>query len=111
MIYLSDHGSTPGIERDPDSAPFMVLRIPLFIYLSPAYQKEHAQVTQSLKNNTEQYFTNYLLYNLICGIFDIQSNHYNEEESLASPSYELKLEDLKTDSGKQMVKDDPNVEK
>lgn len=111
MIYLSDHGATPGVERDPDSAPFMVLRIPLFIYLSPAYQQKHAQVTQTLKNNTEQYFTNDLLYNLICGIFDIQSNHYNEEESIASPSYKLRVEDLKTDSGKQMVKDDPYIAK
>lgn len=111
MIYLSDHGATPGVERDPDSAPFMVLRIPLFIYLSPAYQQEHVQVTQTLKSNTDQYFTNDLLYNLICGIFDIKSNHYNEEESLASPSYKLKLEDLKTDSGKKMVRDDPYIAK
>ena len=111
MIYLSDHGATPGVERDPDAAPFMVLRIPLFVYLSPAYQQEHVQVTQTLKNNTEQYFTNDLLYNLICGIFDIQSNHYNEEESIASPSYKFKLEELKTDSGKKLVKDDPLVAK
>ena len=111
MVYLSDHGATPGVERDPDSAPFMILRIPLFIYLSPAYQQEHIQVTQTLKSNTDQYFTNDLLYNLICGILDIKSNHYNEEESLASPSYKLKLEDLKTDSGKQMVKDDSYVAK
>lgn len=105
MIYLSDHGSTPGIVRNPDTVMPIVFHIPLFVYLSPSYQNEHQLVAQTLKNNTQQYFTNDLLYNLVCGVLDVESNHYNESESLASPKYRFDLTNLKTNMGKEALKD------
>lgn len=105
MIYLSDHGSTPGIVRNPDTVMPIVFHIPLFVYLSPSYQNEHQLVAQTLKNNTQQYFTNDLLYNLVCGVLDVESNHYNESESLASPKYRFDLTNLKTNMGKESLKD------
>ena len=105
MIYLSDHGSTPGIVRNPDTAMPIVFHIPLFVYLSPSYQNEHQLVAQTLKNNTQQYFTNDLLYNLVCGVLDVESNHYDESESLASPKYRFDLTNLKTNMGKESLKD------
>ena len=105
MIYLSDHGSTPGIVRNPDTVMPIVFHIPLFVYLSPSYQNEHQLVAQTLKNNTQQYFTNDLLYNLVCGVLDVESNHYDESESLASPKYRFDLTNLKTNMGKESVKD------
>lgn len=105
MIYLSDHGSTPGIARNPDTVMPIVFHIPLFVYLSPSYQNEHQLVAQTLKNNTQQYFTNDLLYNLVCGVLDVESNHYNESESLASPKYRFDLSNLKTNMGQESLKD------
>lgn len=105
MIYLSDHGSTPGIVRNPDTVMPIVFHIPLFVYLSPSYQNEHQLVAQTLKNNTQQYFTNDLLYNLVCGVLDVESNHYDESESLASPKYRFNLTNLKTNMGKEALKD------
>ncbi|WP_297998636.1 phosphoethanolamine transferase [uncultured Phascolarctobacterium sp.] len=105
MIYLSDHGSTPGIVRNPDTVMPIVFHIPLFVYLSPSYQNEHQLVAQTLKNNTQQYFTNDLLYNLVCGVLDVESNHYDESESLASPKYRFDLTNLKTNMGKESLKD------
>ena len=104
MIYLSDHGSTPGIVRNPDTVMPIVFHIPLFVYLSPSYQNEHQLVAQTLKNNTQQYFTNDLLYNLVCGVLDVESNHYDESESLASPNYRFDLTNLKTNMGKESLK-------
>ena len=108
MIYLSDHGSTPGIARNPDTVMPIVFHIPLFVYLSPSYQNEHQLVAQTLKNNTQQYFTNDLLYNLVCGVLDVESNHYDESESLASPKYRFDLNNLKTNMGKESLKDNLN---
>ena len=108
MIYLSDHGSTPGIARNPDTVMPIVFHIPLFVYLSPNYQNEHQLIAQTLKNNTQQYFTNDLLYNLVCGILDVESNHYDESESLASPKYRFDLSNLKTNMGKELLKDNLN---
>ena len=105
MIYLSDHGSTPGIVRNPDTVMPIVFHIPLFVYLSPSYQNEHQLVAQTLKNNTQQYFTNDLLYNLVCGVLDVESNHYDESESLASPKYRFDLTNLKTNMGTESLKD------
>ena len=104
MIYLSDHGSTPGIVRNPDTVMPIVFHIPLFVYLSPSYQNEHQLVAQTLKSNTQQYFTNDLLYNLVCGVLDVESNHYDKSESLASPNYRFNLTNLKTNMGKESLK-------
>lgn len=105
MIYLSDHGSTPGIIRNPDVVMPIIFHVPLFVYLSPSYQNEHQLIAQTLKNNTQKYFTNDLLYNLVCGVLDVESNHYDESESLASPKYRFDLTNLKTNMGKESVKD------
>lgn len=107
MIYFSDHGSDPLKLRDPDNPDFIGLRIPLFVYLSPSYKDAHPKISQTLNQNSEQFFSNDLIYNLICGILDIRSNHYNESESIASPFYKFNKNDIKTDEGKQLVKNDP----
>lgn len=109
MIYFSDHGSEPAVPRDPDSAAFITFRIPMFIYLSPDYQQRHKSVAERLQQNTQRYFTNDLMFNTICGILDIQSNHYDESESLTSTDFRFDLRDLKTDNGKLRLKDDPLI--
>lgn len=107
FIYFSDHGTDPNRSRDPDETKFICLRIPLFVYLSESYKENNPYITAALSANQNKFFSNDLIYNLVCGILNIKSNHYNEEESLASPKYKFNIENTKAGLGTKSVKDDP----
>ena len=47
-----------------------------------------------------------MAYELICGILDIKSNHYDESNSLASTQYKYTKDMLMTDLGKLHIIDD-----
>lgn len=107
LIYFSDHGTDPNRSRDPDESKFISLRVPIFVYLSDEYKRENVIPSQSLERNKQEFISNDLLYNLVCGIFNIESNHYEEEESIASPKYKFDINSVKTGLGNKNVKDDP----
>lgn len=107
FIYFSDHGTDPNRTRDPDETRFIGLRVPMFVYLSPEYQVNHSEVVLGLKGNKEQFFSNDLAYDLMCGIFDIKSANYDEKNSLTSKNYQYNRENLKAGLGTKFAKDDP----
>lgn len=106
MIYFSDHATRPAKQRSPIFDDFAVTRIPLFIYLSDEYIAKRPGIYAALKANRDKYWTNDLVYDLVCGILDLHSNHFDERNSLTSPSYRYKREDLRTGRGKKWVRDD-----
>lgn len=106
MLYFSDHGTVPNGRRNPDMNPFAALRIPMFVYLAPDYQKQYPETTAALKNHQQQYFTNDLIYEMVCGLLNIQSNHFDETQSFASDKYKYTRETLRTNLGKTKLTDD-----
>lgn len=107
MVYFSDHGTDPNRSRDPDESRFIGLRVPLFVYLSPEYKNNNAITAANIKNNKDKFFSNDLIYNLMCGILNIKSNHYQEDESLTSSKYKLDKNTTKAGLGTKFAKDDP----
>ena len=106
LIYFSDHATIPDKRRSPAFGGFATVRIPLFTYLTNDYIAKHPDVFNALKENKDKYWTNDLAYDLICGILDIKSNHYDEHNSLASKEYKFSKHDLKTNLGKLYINDD-----
>ena len=106
MVYFSDHATIPDRHRSPNFSGFGDLRIPLFINFSDEYIACHPDRVEALKANEEAYFTNDLVYELMCGIFDIESNHFDEYSSLASRKYRFTRDDLLTYEGKARIADD-----
>ncbi|MDO4920616.1 MAG: phosphoethanolamine transferase [Phascolarctobacterium sp.] len=106
MLYFSDHGTVPNGRRNPDMNPFAALRIPMFVYLSPEYQQQYPATTAALKKHQAQYFTNDLIYEMVCGLLNVESNRYDETQSFASPKYKYTRETLRTDLGKVKLTDD-----
>ena len=106
MVYFSDHATIPDKRRSPNFGGFATVRIPLFTYLADDYISKHPKVYSALKANRDKYWTNDLAYELICGILDIKSNHYDESNSLASPQYKYTKDMLMTDLGKLHIIDD-----
>lgn len=108
LLYFSDHGVDPRSKRHPDEAGFISLRIPLFLYLSPEYRSLYPLTASTLRQHQDTYFTNDLIYEAIAGILNIKSNHYDESNSIASPSYKFTRETLRTKLGKVPLTDDKN---
>lgn len=106
LVYFSDHATIPDKRRSPNFGGFATVRIPLFTYLSDKYIHNHPNIYHALKNNQNKYFTNDLVYELMCGIFDISSNHYMPENSLTSSTFKYIIDDLKTDLGNLSIKKD-----
>ena len=106
MVYFSDHATVPDRHRSPNFSGFGATRIPLFIHLSDEYLSCHPERVEALKANSNRYFTNDLVYELMCGIFDVESNHFDETSSLASKQYKYTRDDLLTYEGKARIADD-----
>lgn len=108
MIYFSDHGGDPYRKRHPDESGFRSLRIPFFIYTSNEYNKLYPETFETMKKNKEQYFTNDLMYEVVCNLLQITSNHYNSENSILSPDYKFNQNNLTTMLGKRKLTEDTN---
>ena len=80
----------------------------LAVWGSPGSGKTVAAVklAKALADNRDRYFTNDLLYDLMCGIFDIRSNRYDPSQSLASADYCYQRADMLTYDNRIRVADD-----
>ena len=106
MVYCSDHGDIPNRHRMPNFTGFLDTRIPLAVWFAQDYAALHPNRLAALQQNRNRYWTNDLLYELMCGIFDIQSNRFREENSLASANYRFQLQDLTAMDGRFRIADD-----
>lgn len=87
MLYFSDHGEDYDLGHGPAIKKWSTLRIPMWIYLSPQYREIHREETANLLLHQHAYFTNDMLYNTLCGLLDMPSNHYRSVEDLTSKEY------------------------
>ena len=108
MLYFSDHATIPDKRRSPNFDGFGALRIPMFTYFSDEYIETFPNTFETLKKHENYYFTNDLIYDLMCGILNIQSNHYDERNSLASPLYQFDKDNLKVCFGQLPLTKDLN---
>ena len=103
MVYFSDHATVPDKRRSPNFEGLASVRIPFFTYFADEYIAQHQEVYDTLKKHENFYWTNDLAYELLCSIFDIKSNHFDEANSLASEKFKYKREDLRTNCGENKI--------
>lgn len=106
FVYFSDHATEPGRRRKPNFDGFQMTRIPLAVWMGDEYVASHPYRFENLKANQEKFFTNDLAYNLMCGIFDIESNHFDTTASLAEKGYRFTREELLTYEGRKHISED-----
>ena len=106
MLYFSDHGIEVKSKRMPGFIGFENLRIPFFVYLSEDYRTKFPETAQVLKCHENAYFTNDLIYDLVCGILQIKSTHYNAKFDISSPLYDFNKSKLRTNLGKISLEED-----
>lgn len=103
MVYFSDHATVPDKRRSPNFEGLASVRIPFFTYFSDEYISQHKEVSATLKKHANLYWTNDLAYELLCSIFDIKSNRFDEDNSLASEKFKYNREDLRTNCGQSKI--------
>jgi heptose-I-phosphate ethanolaminephosphotransferase len=106
LIYFSDHGEDLEISHNPDVFRFEMLRVPMFVYFSPEYEKIFPEKVFTLENRREEYFTNDMLYDTFCGIIDAKSNRYDSGQDFSSIEYKFTRETLTTMLGQHKLTED-----
>ena len=106
FVYFSDHGTQPDRHRSPNFCSFEQTRIPLVVWMSDEWKTAHQARWDALVGNAGQYWTNDLFYELLCGLMDVESQHFDETASLASSAYRYRRSDLLTFEGRLRIADD-----
>lgn len=96
------------ISHNPDVFTFDMVRIPMWMYLSPAYQQALPGHTQALRQHESRYFTNDMLYDTICGLLNAPSSRYNPEQDLPVRATPLR-DKITTMLGQHKLIEDPDV--
>ena len=99
MIYFSDHATVPNHRRTPKFLGYWDIRIPLMVWGSDRYFSEHPDRIKALRFNEKKYWTNDLLYELICGLMDVKSSNFDETASIASDQYRFTVDQLMAING------------
>ena len=111
MVYFSDHGEDLEISHNPDVFNFHMVRIPMFVYMSPACQAAEPAVAAALRSHESQYFTNDMIYDTVAGILHAQSNHYDATQDFSSSAYRFTRDNLTTMLGQHALTEDVEEEK
>ncbi len=109
MVYFSDHGENLSISHNPDVFSFDMVRIPMFMYLSPAYRRLMPDEAYMLRISRDTYFTNDMMYDTICGMIGAKGNRYDSRQDLSSADYAFNREKLTTMLGQRRLIDDPKA--
>lgn len=110
MIYFSDHGENMKYRHIADPLKFDMLRIPLWVYLSPQYKKIYPDTAHQLRANSGRVFTNDLVFELISGILHASSKGYQAAFDISSSQYALTPENARSVRGRISVSADRNYD-
>lgn len=110
MIYFSDHGENMKYRHIADPLKFDMLRIPLWVYLSPQYKKIYPDTAHQLRANSGRVFTNDLVFELISGILHAPSRGYQAAFDISSSQYALTPENARSVRGRISVSADRNYD-
>ena len=95
-----------GQKRKSSFSGFEDVRIPFFVYLSEEYKIRFPDTAIALQKHRLSYFTNDLIFDLLCGLLQVNGALHKEKNDISSMSYEFTKETLKTNLGKTSLSED-----
>lgn len=110
-IYSSDHGEDMVYSHGAAKFTFDMVRIPVFIYLSPEFSQLYPNKNRYIKEHEQSVFTNDLLFDSICGLFAAANSQYNDRFDLFNENYKLPADMAVTKHGQYLISDDVKIEK
>ena len=106
LVYFSDHGEEPHVVggHDPVNVTYQMLKVPLFVYLSDSYSKNHLNLIETLRSNEHKYFSNDLIFDLMVSLMRIEGvPNFEESLNLSSKKYRLDKDSTLTMYGKKHI--------
>lgn len=109
LLYFSDHGE--GIDahvgHDSNKYTAQMTRIPMMIYMSPAFIDQNTSTYNAIEKSSERYFTNDLIFDTMMGLMNIDAGKYVEEENIiCNEKYDNRRIRFKTSYGKRDISDE-----
>ena len=81
------------------------------VWMSDEYLEKRPERANALRGNANRYWTNDLLYDLLCGVMDVECPEFREYNSLASAQYKYDRNDLTIMKGSVHISDDEAMER
>lgn len=91
MLYFADHSEAIRYNKGHDMGnyKYSMSETPMLVYCTPKYKDRYPQIYATLKQHTNQVFTNDYIFELVNGITGIDSDYGTEHKTLTSPSYDI----------------------
>lgn len=108
MIFFSDHGeeTEKGFSHEATKYVPEMARIPLIMRFTEAFRAAQPELFETLRGHEEAYWTNDLAYDMLLTILGIEGMPGIEPaHDIASPSYGMTKETVRTLHGKRMIED------
>lgn len=106
MIYCSDHGEDMKYFHGGGQLTWDMVRIPLFIYLSPAYRAAWPEAAARLAARREELFTNDLMFDTVSGLMQAPNSAYDPQFDLTGSKWSLPAEKALTKGEVSLIGDD-----
>lgn len=106
LIYFADHADAVdyGLGHDVIQYVPSMTDIPMYIYFSDEYISENKEIYDNLCSNKNYFFTNDLMFNLVCGILNLKiSDIYEQNNDITDKNYDNNINRFKTLHGKKNV--------
>ena len=104
VVFVSDHSHIPADKRGHNADQYTqeMTEIPMFVYLSPAYQQENRELVMRLRKNRTAVFTNDLIFELMLSLWGIApASRWN----IGQNSYALDYTNARTLWGREKIQE------
>ncbi len=95
-VFVSDHGEDMQFAHDSAKATADMIRIPLIVYLSPAYAEKNPALAEKLKAAKDKVITNDLVFELILELMGIETDFTPPGLHVLSPEYRIDRKNART---------------
>ena len=106
MVYCSDHGEDMKLGHSAGVFSYDMIRIPFFVYVSPAYQQMYPETVKNLSSHRNAIFTNDLMYDTISGLLQAPNTAYESKWDLSNGHYDLPLDMAVSKHGEVRIAED-----
>lgn len=106
MVYASDHGEDMKLGHGAGAFLFSMVRIPMFVYLSPEYRDLYPEAAKQLDLHRKSVFTNDLMYDTVSGLMQAPNSEYEACWDISSVQYDLPMEKAVSKHGEVRLTDD-----
>ena len=105
FLFVSDHSDAVSSRLGHDPRIYLqeMAEIPMWVYLSERYRKEHPEIAERLRVATEQIVTNDLVFNLLLDLMGMDNEFVDPTLVPGREEYRIDEENVRTVYGRERI--------